>query len=70
MKKIVLALGLLLLGIEAFAQDGAQPVTVSQAVQNNGYTIQVGVPYLGQNRNSTDRTTNPIDVLSSSCTKK
>ena len=62
MKKVFLALGLLLLGIEAFAQDGAQQVTASQTVQNNGYSIQVGVPYLGQNLNSTERTTTPIDV--------
>ena len=62
MKKVFLALGLLLLGIEAFAQDGAQQVTASQAIQNNGYSIQVGIPYLGQNLNSTERTNNPIDV--------
>ncbi|MBW1298595.1 LamG-like jellyroll fold domain-containing protein [Aquimarina litoralis] len=62
MKKILVALGLLLLGTEAFAQDGAQHVTASQTIQSNGYSIQVGVPYLGQNINSIDRTINPVDV--------
>ncbi|WP_373940681.1 hypothetical protein OEG92_10710 [Polaribacter sejongensis] len=35
---------------------------VSQAIQNKGYNIRVGVPYLGQNLNSVERTTNPTDI--------
>ena len=62
MKNILITLGLLLLCSGAYAQDGARPATLAQTIQNKGYSIQVGVPYLGQNKNATDRTTNPIDV--------
>ena len=64
MKKVYILLGLLLLGTGVFAQyeKGAQHVTVSESVQANGYTIQVGLPFLGQNRDNTERTTNPVDV--------
>ena len=48
MKKIIITLGLWLLATGLWAQNdtGAKVVPVSQAIQNNGYTMQVGVPYL------------------------
>ena len=59
MKRILLTLsfGFLISGLWAQQDDGAKIVTISQAVQNNGYTIQVGVPYLG-----TGNSTNPTEV--------
>ena len=72
MKKIIIALGFMFLvtGIWAQQDDGARIVTVSQAVQSstatntttNNYTLQVGVPYLGQNINVTERSVNPFDI--------
>ena len=64
MKKIIITLGLWVLVTGLWAQNdgGAKIVPVSQAIQNNGFTIQVGVPYLGQNSNSVERITNPVDV--------
>lgn len=62
MQKIIITLCLLFLAIGAWAQndEGAKIVSVSQAIQTNSFTIQVGIPYLGQN--STSRITNPLDV--------
>jgi len=64
MKKIIITLGLwfLVTGLWAQNDEGAKIVTVSQAIQNNGYTVQVGRPYLGQNINSVERITNPEDI--------
>ena len=64
MKKIIITLGLwfLVTGLWAQNDDGAKIVPVSQAIQNKGFNIQVGRPYLGQNSNSVERIANPIDV--------
>lgn len=64
MKKIIIALflGLIATGLRAQNADGAKVAPVSQAIQKNGFTIQVGLPYLGQNQNAATRTTQPIDV--------
>ncbi len=63
-KTLTLCLGLLVTGLWAQQDDGAKMVTTSQAVQNNGYTIQVGVPYLGTSNvaNNTDARF-PWDIL-------
>ncbi|AUP81273.1 LamG-like jellyroll fold domain-containing protein [Flavivirga eckloniae] len=63
-KILTLCLGLLVTGLWAQQDDGAKMVTTSQAVQNNGYTIQVGVPYLGTSNvaNNTDARF-PWDIL-------
>lgn len=50
------------------AQEGPQPVTAAQTIQNEGYTIQVGVPYLGVStptaaRNNQTDMRFPWDVL-------
>jgi len=64
MNKIIITLGLwfLVTGLWAQNDDGAKIVPVSQAIQNKGFNIQVGRPYLGQNSNSVERIANPIDV--------
>ncbi|WP_111706330.1 LamG-like jellyroll fold domain-containing protein [Lutibacter citreus] len=70
MKKIIITFGLWLLVTGLWAQNdtGAKIVPVSQAVQNKGFTIQVGVPYLGDNsverisNPSFERYTNPLDI--------
>lgn len=64
MKKIIIALGFMFLvsGIWAQQDDGARIVPVSQAIQNKGFTIQVGVPFLGQNVNEVKRNANPYDI--------
>lgn len=56
-KILTLCLGLLVTGLWAQQDDGAKIVTISQAIQNNDYTIQVGIPYLG-----TSDITNPTDA--------
>ena len=63
MKKILTALGLFFLvtGVGAQNAGGAKIVPVSQAIQNKGFSIQVGLPYLGQNTNG-PRITNPADI--------
>ena len=63
MKKIIIALflGLIATGLRAQNTEGAKIVPVSQAIQKNGFTIQVGLPYLGQ-KNATTRVTQPADV--------
>ena len=43
-------------------RKGAKVVTTSQAIQNNNFTVQVGVPYLGQNLNAMERNTKPLDI--------
>ncbi|MDO7171829.1 LamG-like jellyroll fold domain-containing protein [Mariniflexile sp. AS56] len=67
MRKIIITLGLWFLVTGLWAQDnkGAKIGPVSQAIQKstvdgNKYTIQVGLPYLGQN--NTARATNPLDI--------
>jgi Concanavalin A-like lectin/glucanases superfamily len=62
MKKIIIVIGLLFLVTGLWAQNdkGAKVVPVSQAIQNNGFTIQVGLPFLGVK--NTSRTTNPVDI--------
>jgi hypothetical protein len=64
MKKIIIILFLCLLatGMRAQEDKGAKMVPVSQAIQKNGFTLQVGLPYLGQNKNSSNRTTQLADV--------
>jgi hypothetical protein len=68
MKKIIITLGLLFLVTVLWAQqdDGARIVTVSEAIQKTvgttNYTMQVGVPYLGQNINVPERKVNPFDI--------
>ena len=42
--------------------DGSQPITSSNTLQNEGFTIQVGSPFLGQNLGEPERVTNPIDI--------
>jgi len=62
MRKILLILmGFLATGLWA-QNNGARLTTASQTIQSQGYTIQVGVPFLGQNLNETDRATNPLDI--------
>lgn len=64
MKKIIITLGLwfLVTGLWAQINEGAKVVPVSQAIQNKNFTIQVGLPYLGQDKASTVRNTNPLDI--------
>ncbi|WP_163411213.1 T9SS type A sorting domain-containing protein [Flavobacterium ajazii] len=63
MKKIIAVLGMFVLGAGLYAQNtnGAKIVPVSQAIQKNGFSIQVGLPFLGQNKTGTRRT-NPADI--------
>lgn len=63
MKKLIITLvmGLMVTGLWAQINKGARVVPVSQAIQNSGYTIQVGLPYLGLNKSSTQRLTTPVD---------
>lgn len=64
MKKIIIALflGLIASGLRAQNAEGAKIVPVSQAIQKNGFTIQVGLPYLGQNQSAATRPTKPADL--------
>jgi hypothetical protein len=70
MKKGIITLGLWLLASGLWAQndEGAKIVPVSQAIQNKNVTIQVGLPYLGDNsverisNPSLERRTNPLDI--------
>ena len=63
MKHIYTLLCVCLATTSLWAQtDGAQPITASETLQNEGYTIQVGGPFLGLNLNEPARITNPIDV--------
>jgi hypothetical protein len=63
MKKIIAVLGMFVLGAGLYAQNnnGAKIVPVSQAIQKNGFNIQVGLPFLGQNK-TVPRRTNPADI--------
>lgn len=63
MKKIIAVLGMFVLGAGLYAQNnkGAKVVPVSQAIQKNGFNIQVGLPFLGQNKTG-PRKTNPADI--------
>lgn len=63
MKKIIAVLGMFFLGTGLYAQNnnGAKVVPVSQAIQKNGFNIQVGLPFLGQNKAGV-RLTNPVDI--------
>ncbi|OOV19038.1 LamG-like jellyroll fold domain-containing protein [Flavobacterium sp. LM4] len=64
MKKIIAFLGIFFLGTGLYAQNnygGAKIVPVSQAIQKNGFSIQVGLPFLGQNKTG-PRRTNPADI--------
>jgi hypothetical protein len=67
-KKVIMVVGCYLLSIGLWAQseDGVKIVSVSQAIQttaiNPNFSIQVGLPYLGQNKNSHRRTTTPLDI--------
>jgi hypothetical protein len=62
MKKIIMtvALGFMATGLWAQNDGGAKIVPVSQAIQKNGFTIQVGLPFLGQYQGT--RKTSPADV--------
>lgn len=63
MKKIITIIGMFVLGTGLYAQNnnGAKVVPVSQAIQKNGFNIQVGLPFLGQNKAGV-RLTNPADI--------
>lgn len=63
MRKIIAVLGMFVLGAGLYAQNtsGAKIVPVSQAIQKNGFNIQVGLPFLGQNKSGV-RVTNPVDI--------
>ncbi len=61
-KHILWCIGLLSIGLYAQNDEGAKITPVSESVQNGGYTIQVGMPFLGQDVNSTKRKTIPADV--------
>lgn len=64
MKKIIAILGIFVLGSGLYAQNntgGARIIPVSQAIQKNGFSIQVGLPFLGQNKTG-PRRTNPADI--------
>ena len=67
-KKLLMIVGFCLLSIGLWSQseEGAKIVPVSQAIQttaiNPNFSIQVGIPFLGQNKNSQKRTTNPLDI--------
>ncbi|MFK5889462.1 MAG: T9SS type A sorting domain-containing protein [Flavobacteriaceae bacterium] len=62
MKKIILTLGVLFFGLTLYAQNdkGAKVVIASQAIQKNGFSIQVGLPFLGTKNSG--RITNPVDI--------
>jgi len=62
MKKIIItvACGLMATGLWAQNDGGAKIVPVSQAIQKNGFTIQVGLPFLGQYQGT--RKTSPADM--------
>ena len=62
MKNIFITLVFWLVGTGLWAQNvgGAKIVPVSQAIQKNGFTIQVGLPFLGQNNGT--RKTSPADI--------
>ncbi|MGO4822419.1 MULTISPECIES: LamG-like jellyroll fold domain-containing protein [unclassified Flavobacterium] len=64
MKKIIITLflGLIATGLRAQNTEGAKMVPVSQAIQKNGFTLQVGLPYLGQNKSAATRPTQPADL--------
>ena len=64
MKNVITALGLFFLSVGIWAQNdkGAKVATFSQTIQNKGFTIQVGAPFLGQNKTTTNRVITPIDV--------
>lgn len=59
---LLLCLGIFSIGLFAQNDEGAKVAPVSQAIQNNEYTIQVGLPLLGQDINSGERNTTPADV--------
>ncbi|WP_281233899.1 LamG-like jellyroll fold domain-containing protein [Flavobacterium gelatinilyticum] len=64
MKKIIAVLGMFVLGAGLYAQNnigGARIVPVSQAIKKNGFNIQVGLPFLGQNKTGA-RVNNPADI--------
>lgn len=63
MKKLYTALGLWLLVAVGVAQDqkGARPTPAAQAVQSNGFTLQVGIPFIGNTTQSSEASS-PIDV--------
>lgn len=63
MKKIIVALGLFFLGTGLWAQNtkGAKIIPVSQSIQKKDITIQVGLPFLGENKSGV-RKTNPADI--------
>ncbi len=62
MKKIIITLVFGLMASVLWAQNdkGAKVLPVSQAIQKNGFTIQVGLPFLGQKPGG--RNTKPADV--------
>ena len=71
MRKIIITLGLwfLVTGLWAQQDDGARIVAVSQALEISttspttvNYTMQVGLPFLGQNIDSLKRVTFPKDI--------
>ncbi|PHQ29925.1 LamG-like jellyroll fold domain-containing protein [Leeuwenhoekiella nanhaiensis] len=64
MKKLVYFTGFWLLVTSSLwsQRDGSKPVTVSQAVQNPNYTLQVGMPILGLNQRMTERPVRPADI--------
>ena len=63
MKKYILwCIGLLSIGLYAQNDEGAKITPVSESVQSDRYTIQVGMPFLGQDLSSTKRKTIPADV--------
>jgi hypothetical protein len=63
MKKIIITVvfGLMATGLWAQNDGGAKIVPVAQAIQKNGFTIQVGLPFLGRIDSNT-RNTKPADV--------
>jgi hypothetical protein len=67
MKKHILRITFLLMATGLWAQNGAKIVTVAQAAQKTAgaknYSIQVGIPYLGQNQNNGTDARFPWDVL-------
>jgi hypothetical protein len=70
MKKLFITMGLLFLVTGLWAQNdkGAKVVTVSQAIKftdsigTTNFTMQVGLPYLGENINSVERITDSLDI--------
>ena len=66
MRKLFLTLisSMLVSFLYAQQEEGAKEVTVSQAIQNEGFTIQVGLPFLGTSNNTTPTDLRfPWDVL-------